>query len=78
MCYYHQAQKYRRGAKCANTTKLYTTLRLSYEANVNYNLQSYILLIFKYYLYISREKHILNKDVLIANLMKVKKECSVN
>ena len=48
-------------------------LRLHNEANDNYNLLSHILLIFKYYIYISREKRILNIDILIANLIKVKK-----
>ena len=43
------------------------------EANDNYNLLSHILLIFKYYIYISREKRILNIDILIANLIKTKK-----
>ena len=43
------------------------------EANDNYNLLSHILLIFKYYIYISREKPILNINILIANLIKVKK-----
>ena len=48
-------------------------LGLYNEANDNYNLLSHILLIFKYYIYISREKRILNIDILIANLIKVKK-----
>ena len=43
------------------------------EADDNYNLLSHILLIFKYYIYISREKRTLNIDILIANLIKVKK-----
>ena len=43
------------------------------ESNENYNLLSHILLIFKYHIYISREKRILNIDILIANLIKVKK-----
>ena len=43
------------------------------EANDNYNLLSRILLIFKYYIYISREKGTLNIDNLIAHLIKVKK-----
>ena len=30
--------------------------------------------IFKYYIYISREKRILNIDILIANLVKVKEK----
>ena len=30
-------------------------------------------MIFKYYIYISREKRILNIDILTANLIKVKK-----
>ena len=33
----------------------------------------HILLIFKYYIYVSREKRTLNIDILIANLIKVKK-----
>ena len=48
-------------------------LGLYNETNDNYNLLSHILLIFKYYIYISREKRILNIDILIANLIKVKK-----
>ena len=39
----------------------------------NDNLLSHILLIFKYYTYISRQKRILNRDNLIANLIKAKK-----
>ena len=48
-------------------------LGLHNEANDKYNLLSHILLIFKYYIYISREKRILNIDILIANLIKAKK-----
>ena len=48
-------------------------LGLYNEANGIYNLLSYILLFFKYYIYISREKGTLNMDILIANLTKVKK-----
>ena len=50
-----------------------TILRLYNEANDNYDALSQILLIFRYYIYISREKRTLNIDILIANLMKVKK-----
>ena len=39
----------------------------------NDNLLSHILLIFKYYTYISRQKRILNRDNLIVNLIKAKK-----
>ena len=49
-------------------------LGLYSEANDNYNLLSHILLIFKYYVHISREKRTLNIDVLIASLIKVKKK----
>ena len=48
-------------------------LGLYNEANDNHNLLSHILLIFKYYVYISREKQKLNMDILIANSTKVKK-----
>ena len=48
-------------------------LGLYNDANDNYNLLSHIFLIFKYYIYISREKRTLNIDNLIANLIKVKK-----
>ena len=44
------------------------------EANNNYNLLSHISLIFKYYIYMSREKRTLNIDILITNLIKVKKK----
>ena len=52
---------------------LTAVLGLHNEANDNHNLLSHILLIFKYYVYISREKQKLNMDILIANLTKVKK-----
>ena len=52
---------------------LTAVLGLYNEANDNHNLVSHILLIFKYYVYISREKQKLNMDILIANLTKVKK-----
>ena len=48
-------------------------LGLYNEANDNYNLLSHILLNFKCYIYISREKRMLNIDILIGNLIKVKK-----
>ena len=54
-------------------TRQTAILGLYNEANNNYNLLSHILLIFKYYIYISREKRILNIDILIANLIKTKK-----
>ena len=54
-------------------TRQTAILGLYNEANNNYNLLSHILLIFKYYIYISREKRILNIDILIANLIKAKK-----
>ena len=44
------------------------------KANDNYNLLNHILLIFTYYIYISKEKGTLNIDILIANLIKVKKK----
>ena len=49
-------------------------LGLYNEANDNYNLLSHISLIFKYYFYMSREKRTLNIDILITNLIKVKKK----
>ena len=48
-------------------------LRLYNEANDNYDLLSHILLIFKYFIYISRKKRLLNLDILMDNLIKVKK-----
>ena len=38
-------------------------LGLYNEANDNYNLLRHILLIFKYYIYISRENRVLNIDI---------------
>ena len=56
------------------TERFYPAVTYTYpEANDNYNLLSHISLIFKYYIYISREKRTLNVDILIANLIKVKK-----
>ena len=53
--------------------KVLVILGLCKEAINNYNLLSHILLIFKYYIYISRKKRTLSIDILIANLIKVKK-----
>ena len=49
-------------------------LGLYNESNDNYNLLSHILLIFKYYIYISREKRTLKRDIITANLIKIKKK----
>ena len=57
----------------ASLTPQTAILGLYNEANDNYNLLIHILLIFKYYICILREKRKLNIDVLIANLTKVKK-----
>ena len=38
------------------------------------NSNIYILLVFKYYVYRSREKHIHNIDILIDNLIQMKKK----
>ena len=43
------------------------------EANNIYNL-NYILLGFKYYVYRSRENHVLHIDILIDNLIEIKKK----
>ena len=51
----------------------WTVLGLHNEANDNYNLLTHILLIFKCYIYRSREKWTLNIHIPIANLIKVKK-----
>ena len=48
-------------------------LELTNEANNIYNL-NHILLVFKYYVYRSREKYILNTDILIDNLIEIKKK----
>ena len=49
-------------------------LGLTNEANNIHNLLNYILLVFKYYLYKSREKHILTIDIFINNLVEIKKK----
>ena len=53
-----------------------TILGLYIETNDNYIVLSHILLIFKYYSYISREKPTLNINILIANLIKTKKRAN--
>ena len=58
---------------CGHLHHRHHILGLYNEANYNYNLLSHILLTFKYYIYISREKWILNIDILLAKLIKVKK-----
>ena len=55
-------------------TQQTSILGLSNDVSDNYNLMSHILLIFKYYIFMLREKRILNVDILIANLIKVKKK----
>ena len=47
---------------------------LTNEANNIYNLLNHILLVFEYYIYMSREKLILNIDILIDNLIEIKKK----
>ena len=49
-------------------------LGLTNEANNIYNLLNHILLVFKYYVNRSREKHIHNIEILIDNLIEVKKK----
>ena len=55
-------------------TQQIAILGLYNDVSDNCNLMSHILLIFKYYIYSSREKRILNIDILIANLIKVNKK----
>ena len=49
-------------------------LVLTYKTNNIYNLLNHILFAFKYYVYRSKEKHILNIDILIDNLIEIKKK----
>ena len=49
-------------------------LGLTNEANNIFNLLNHILLIFKYYVYRSREKHIFNIYILIDNIIEIKKK----
>ena len=49
-------------------------LGLTNEANITYNLLNHILLVFKYYIYRSREKRILNIDNLKDKLIEIKKK----
>ena len=51
-----------------------TILRVNNEANNICNLLDHILLVFKYYIYRPREKHIVNVDILIDNLIEIKKK----
>ena len=51
-----------------------TILGLTNEANNIYNLLNHILLVFKYCVYRSRGKHILNIDILIDILIEIKKK----
>ena len=53
-------------------------LGLYNEASDNYNLLNHVLLIFSYYIYISREKRTLNIDILIASLIKLKAKGEAN
>ena len=63
--------KFRNDCILPSLTPQTAILGLCNEANDNYNL-GHILLILKY-IYISRKKRTLNIDILIANLIKVKK-----
>ena len=47
---------------------------LTYKTNNIYNLLNHILFAFKYYVYRSKEKHILNIDILIENRIETKKK----
>ena len=49
-------------------------LGLTNEANNIYKLLNYYLLVFRHYVYRPREKHILNRDILIHNLIEIKKK----
>lgn len=49
-------------------------LGLTNEANNTSNLLSHILLVYKYYLDILRDKNTNNIDILIDNLMEIKKK----
>ena len=49
-------------------------LRLTNVANNVYNLLNNFSSVFKYYVYRSREKHILIIDILIENLIEIKKK----
>ena len=49
-------------------------LGLANEANNIYNLLNHILLVFKYCVYRSRGKHILNIDILMDILIEIKKK----
>ena len=53
-------------------------LGLYNEANDNYNPLSYIFLIFKYCIYILKEKQTLNIDIPIANLIKVEGKAKIS
>ena len=48
-------------------------LGLTNEANNIYNLLNHILIVFKYFVYSSGEKYILNINILIGNLIEIKK-----
>ena len=58
----------------ASITPQATILRLTNEANHIYNLLNHILLVYKYYAHTSREKHKLNKDILVDKLTEIKKK----
>ena len=47
------------------------------NANI-YNLPNHILLVFMYYVYRSREKHIVNIDIIIDNLIEIKEKEKAN
>ena len=49
-------------------------LGLTNEARNIYNLLNHILLVVKYYVYMSREKQILNIDIFIDNLLEKKRK----
>ena len=53
-------------------------LGLYNEANDNYNPLSHIFLIFKYCIYILKEKQTLNIDIPIANLIKVEGKAKIS
>ena len=73
-CLWERLQaKFQNGFILPSLTPQTAIFGLYNEANDNYNLLIHALLILNYYIYILREKHIVNKDILIANSIKVKK-----
>ena len=74
MLFLHVNKKSRNDIMLPSLTLQAAFFVLTYKTNNIYNLLNHILFAFKCYVYRSKEKHILNIDILIENRIETKKK----